>query len=350
MKSKKTKIIAGIIGGVIVALALTLFITLYLVPYNEVKVEYNTAREQYDIEATAIENINTELNDNIETLQQVITAKDIPIDELMISSAQDVINEARECSEKPIPKAPRAPLSIEKVKPVALEVLKVKGTVSEMSDYNSKILTKLKDTETEYRALIENFKTAETEVVWLGVDKESTVLRFVTKLSNSNNATLRDINIEWTAYDADGAVVGNHSGSQPDIPANGCVYYVGGAGSANLSGTPATVEVKVTSDGLLTNRAEPKIDVSNIQLNNNGFGWYTVSAECVTDTEIKSAQLDGVVIVKDAEGKIIDADFWRAENLPDTIKEGGKFKVSEDFFDLPSIPKSAEVYMYYEWN
>ena len=104
MKSKKAKIIAGVIGGVIIAVALTLFVTLYLVPYNEVKVEYNTAREQYDIEATALENINKELSDNIETLQKVITAKDIPIDELMISSAQDIINEARKCSEKPIPK------------------------------------------------------------------------------------------------------------------------------------------------------------------------------------------------------------------------------------------------------
>ena len=61
MKSKKAKIIAGVIGGVIIAVALTLFVTLYLVPYNEVKVEYNTAREQYDIEATALENINKEL-------------------------------------------------------------------------------------------------------------------------------------------------------------------------------------------------------------------------------------------------------------------------------------------------
>ena len=350
MKSKKAKIIAGIIGGVIIVVALTLFVTLYLVPYNKVKVEYNTAREQYDIEATALENINKELSDNIETLQQVITAKDIPIDELMISSAQDIINEARECSEKPIPKAPRAPLSIEKVKPVALEVLKVKDTVSEMSDYNNKILTKLKDTETEYRLLIENFKTAETNVEWLGVDKESTVLRFVTKISNPNNAILRDINIEWIAYDADGAVVGNHSGLKPDIPANGYVYYIGGAGSANLSGTPATVEVKVTSEGLLTNRVAPKIDVSNIQLQNNGFGMHTVSAECKTDTEVKTSQLDGEFIIKDANGKIIDADFWYAENLPDTIKAEGKFKVSESFFDLPAIPNSAEVYMYYEWK
>lgn len=350
MKMKNKKIIIGIIGGVIIAAALALFTTLYLVPYNKAKSEYNAAREQFDTETTALENINNALNDNIDTLQQVITAKDIPIDEFLISSAQDVIKEARKCSEEPIPKAPRTPLSIDKVKPVALEVLKLKDTVSETADYNNKILTKLKDMEAEYRSLIENFKTAGTDVEWIGIDKENTVLRFVTKLSNSNNAILRDVSIEWVAYDADGAVVGNYSGAQPDIPANGYVYYVGGAGSANLSGTPATVEVKVTSEGLLTNRVAPKVDVGNIRLKNNGFSYHTVSAECKTDTEVKTSQLDGVFIVKDADGKIIDSDFWYAENLPDTIKEEGKFIASDDFFDLPAIPNSAEVYIYYKWN
>ena len=350
MKSKKAKIIAGIIGGVIVAVALVLFITLYLVPYNEVKAEYNAAREKFDTEVATLEGINKELNDNVELLQQAITAENVPLDELLISSAQDIIAEARKCFEKTVPEVPKAPLSIAKVKPVALEVLELKDTVNGMSTSNGEVLTKVKDAEEEYRSLIDNFKTAGTEVVWLGVDKEYTVLRFVTKLSNPNNAILRNVNIEWTAYDDSGAVVGNYSGLQPDIPANGYVYYIGGAGSAHLSGTPATVEVKVKSEGLLTNRVAPKIDVSDIQLKNNGFSWFTVSAECTPDTEIKTTQLNGQFIVKDAEGNIIGADFWSAENLPDTINAEGKFKVSSDFFGLPAIPKSAEVYMNYIWN
>ncbi len=350
MNSKKSKIIAGIIGAIIITVALILFVRLYLMPYNEVKVEYNAAREQYDAEVTVLKNINKELNDNIESLEQIIGTKDIPIDDFLISSAQDVIKEARKCSEESIPKAPGAPFSIEKVKPVSLEVLEVKDTVREMVDSNNEMLTKVKDMNVEYRTLIENFKTADVEVEWIGIDKESSVLRFVTKLNNPNNAILRDLKIEWIAYDADGAVVGNHSGSQPDIPANGHIYYIGGAGGANLSGTPATVEVKVTSDGILTNRVAPKIDVSNIQVKDNGFSFYTVSAECKTDTEIKTTQLDGTFIVKDDNGNIIDADFWNADNLPDTIKKEGKFVVSDDYFDLPAIPKTAEVYMYYQWH
>lgn len=350
MKSKKTRIIAGSIGGIIIVASLALFITLYLVPYNEVKAEYNDAHEQFDVAVTALENTNKELNDIIETFQQIITVKDIPIDEFLISSAQNVIKDARKCSEDAIPTAPKAPLSIEKVKPTALEVLKLKDSVNKTADDNNKMLTKVKDMEAEYRSLIENFKTAETEIEWLGVDKESTVLRFVTKISNPNNAILRNVNIEWIAYDASGAIVCDYSGLQPDIQANGYVYYVGGAGSGHLTGTPATVEVKVTSEGLLTNRVAPRIDVNNIQLKNNGYGYYTVSAECKTDTEIKTSQLDGEFIVKDANGKIIDANFWFAENLPDTIKDEGKFVVSDNYFDLSAIPNSAEVYMYYQWN
>ncbi len=346
---KKKMIICSIISAVVLVVALALFITLYLMPYNEAKAEYNAALKQFNIESAALEDRNKELDNSIESLHQVINAKNIPVDELLLSVAQDVLKEAREYHKDSAPEVPKLTSSIEEVKLATSEILALAESVSNMGDYTT-ILTKIKDTETEYSSMIKNFKTSEIEVVWVGVDKEYTVLRFVIKLSNPNNYTLRDINIEWTALDVDGSVVGSYSGSQPDIPANGYIYYVGGAGSANLSGIPATVEVKVITDGVLTNRAAPKIDVSNVQVKNNGFGWYTVSADCQTDTEINSSQLDGQFIVKDANGKIIDADFWSAENLPDTLKENGKFKVSGDYFDLPSIPKSAEVYMYYKWD
>lgn len=349
MKSKKAKIISGSICCVVFIATLVLFTIFYLVPYNEVKAGYNDARKQYDAGITTLKDISKEINDNIDLLNKIIIAEDIPLDEFMISSAREIIKDASECSENSIPKAPRAPLSIEKVEPVTLEVVKLTGSVNEMIEHNNQMLKEVKDTEAEYRSLIANFKTGKPEVEWIGVDKENTVLRFVTKISNPNNAILRDINIEWTAYDADGAVVGNYSGSQPDIPANGYVYYVGGAGSANLSGTPATVDVKITTEGLLTNRVAPKIDVSNVNLRSDYFSW-DVSAECVTDTEIKTSQLSGLLFVKDADEKIIEANFWRADNLPDTIKENGKFKFLESLYDLPTIPKSAEVYMYYIWD
>ena len=61
-----------------------------------------------------------------------------------------------------------------------------------MGNY-SKILAKVKDTESKYRSMIENFKPVETKIEWIGVDKENTVLRFVVKLSNPNNYTLKGV-------------------------------------------------------------------------------------------------------------------------------------------------------------
>ncbi len=349
---KKTIIICSIIGAIVLIASLVLFVILYIIPYNEAKAEYNNAIEKFNVEVVALNDRNKELDDNIELLNQVINAKDIPIDNLLLSVAQDVLKEAREHSKDSAPEAPELTLSIEGVRLAASETLALTESVSKMGDYTD-ILTKVKETETEYSSMIENFKTVETDVTWVGVDKENTVLRFVVKLSNPNNYTLRDINIEWTALDVDGAIVGSYTNSQPDIPANGSVYYVGGAGGAHLSGTPATVEVNVASEGLLTNRVAPKIEVGNVQIKYNDFSifsYYTLSADCRTDTEVKTSQLDGSFIVKDANGKIIDADFWSADDLPDTIKENGKFKISNDYSDLPAIPKNAEVYMYYKWN
>ena len=350
MKSKKSKIIAGIAGGVIVV-ATALFVTLYLIPYNEAKVEYNIAKEQYDAKVTELKQINLELNENADQLEETVGAPDIPIDQFLISSAQDMVKEARECSQKEIAQAPGAPFSIDKIKPVSAEVLEAKDVVSELVDSNGEVLTKIKEASEHYSSIITNFATASIDVEWFNVDQDLTVLRFVSKITKPNDAVLRDVEIEWTAYDAQGAVVGSYSGMQSDIPANGSIYYVGGAGGANLSATPASVEVKAISDGILTNRVNPNIEVSNIQIKNAFFGGsYDVSAECKTDTEISTSRLDGQFILKDENGTIIDAEFWSADNLPEMIKEEGKFVVSDYFLNVPAIPTTAEVYMYYVMN
>lgn len=335
-KKKKIVIIGSIVAVLILIIAAVLFVKFYKIPYDDAKAEFDLVMKQYNVEVVALEERNDELDSNIELLNQVINAENIPVDELLLEEAQVVLREARAYPKDSVPEA-------------TVELSKLSDDVSEMGDY-SEILMKVQNTEAEYRTMVENFKTAEAEVLWVGVDKENTVLRFVVKLSNPNNYILKGINLEWTAYDVDGAVVGNYSGSQPDIPANDYVYYVGGAGSANLSGTPANVDVKLTTEGCLTNRVSPQISVSNVQIKDNGFSWYTVSAECVTDSEINTEHLDGQVIVKDTNGQIIGADFWNAENLPTNLNANGKFKVANDYFDLPIFPKSAEVCMYYKWE
>lgn len=347
-KKKKIIIISSAIA-VLLIISAVLFVKLYKIPYDNAKADFNIAMEQFNVEMNALQARNDELDNNIELLNQVINAKDIPVDELLLADAQTVLIEARAVQKDAAPEAPTLSSKIDEVKEATIAVKALTNKVSAMGDY-SETLTKLQATELEYRTMIESFEGVETKVEWIGVDKENTVLRFVVKLSNPNDYTLKGVNIEWVAYDVYGAVVGSFSGSQPDIPANGYVYYVGGAGSANLSGTPATVDVNATSVGILTNRVSPQFTVSDVQLKDNGFSWYTVSAVCQTDSDINTAYLDGQFIVKDSEGNVIDADFWNAENLPDNIKADGKFNVSEDYFDLPTFPKSAEVYMYYKWE
>ncbi len=391
-KKKKMMTILGIIlAAVIVIAAVLLYIYLYKIPYDEAVVNFNAAVEKYNnevvnfdaavekynVEVSALTERNEELDNNISTLNQVINAENIPVDELLLSEAQSILTETRNFPKDSAPALPDVSKKTEEVTAASSDVSKkteeviaasskvsilteevivassdvsiLTEEVRAMGDY-SDILAKIQAAESKYRSMIENFKGGESEVMWFGVDKESTVLRFVIKLSNSNDHILRGVTTEWIAYDIDGAVVGSFDGSQPDIPANGYVYYVGGAGGANLSGTPARVEVEITTEGLLTNRVSPQITVSNVQVINNGYGWYSVSADCVTDSDIKTVDMDGQFIVKDADDQIIDADFWSAENLPDTLGAGDKFKVSVDFFDLPAIPESAEVYLYYKWE
>ncbi|MBQ9879364.1 MAG: hypothetical protein IJM45_02910 [Clostridia bacterium] len=353
--NKKKIIVVFSIIGVVVFASLVLFMALYLVPFLAAKAEYNTAIEQFNNEIAALEARNKELDDSSDALHQVIDAEDIPIDELLLSDAQDVLNEARKYPKDSAPEAPKLTSGIEGIKLATSEALALSESVSKMGDYHD-ILTKVKSTETEYSSMINGFKTVEYEILWFRTYTllDNPAFKFLVKISNPNDYTIKGIKSEWTAYDSAGAIVSYLSTSQPDIPANGYIYYVGGAaGSAYFTGDPATVDFNITTEGTLTNRVTPKIKVSDVQFKNDGYSfgyhWYEVTANCQTDSEVKSDQLNGQLILKNADGKIIHADFWLADenNLPDTIKKDGKFKISITLLDLPDIPKDTEFYMTY---
>lgn len=390
-QKKKIKAIVGIVlaAAILIAAGLVYFFA-YKKPYDEAVGKYNiavekyhaeianyeSAVEKYGAEVSSLAERNEELDRNIEVLNQLITAENVPIDELLIAEPQSVLMEARnypkdsapaapDLSEKiketdaavaNVPKMPKEVLAAadkisaltDDVMAAASEVLKLSEDVHAMGDYSG-ILEKVQTTESKYRSIIENFKGPETEILWFNVT-DAIVLRLVVKISNPNDCTLKGVTTEWIAYDADGAIVGSFKGERPDIPANGCIYYVGGAGSANLSDKPASADFKILSEGLLTNRVAPQITVSDVTIDKGYFGMYTINALCETDSDIRSEDLSGQIIVKDADGQIIAANFWTPSNLPDTLSAGTKFKASENFFDLPSIPTSAEVCVYYKWQ
>lgn len=352
-RKKHTKIwliVICIIAAVaIIATAGVLYVRLYKIPHDEAVNNFQNSVDQFRIAEADLEKRNKELDDSITSLSKVVYAEDIPIDEFLLSEANSILEEARSVTKDSAPPIPEIPKKTDEINEEASKILESVTEVQALGEYGD-IIDLLSTTEAKYLAMIEQFKNCTAEVVWTGIDAESTVLRFVVKINNANSYTLRGVTTEWIAYDNNDAIVGSYGGPQPDIPANSFIYYVGGAGSVNLSGTPARVEVRITTEGLLSNRELPKISVSDIQIKDHGYNWFTVSAVCETDSEINTADLDGQIIVKNADGAVINADFWHAENLPDSIAANGRFILSEDFFDLPTMPKYAEVYMYYIWQ
>ena len=357
-KKRKTWaiIVSVILAIALIAVASALYVKLYKIPhdeavkqYNEAVANYNSAVDQFNTAAVALEERNKALNDSIADLSKIVYAENLPIDEFLLAEADSVLTEARSVTKDTAPTLAEMPQSTDEINTESANILALIPEVEAMGDY-SETIDLLTATEEKYQNMIDEYQGCKTEVIWTGVDEEYTVLRFVVKISNDNDYVMRDVTTEWIAYDKNDAIVGSHDAAQADIPANGYIYYVGGAGSANLSGTPVRVEMRVTTDGILTNREMPQITVSNIQIINRGWGGFDVTADCVTDSDIMTANLDGQIIVKDAEGQIIDAEFWSADNLPDSIPTDGKFVLSEYFYDLPAVPTEAEVYMYYVWQ
>lgn len=357
-KKRKTWVIivSVILAIALIAVASVLYVKLYKIPhdeavkqYNEAVANYNSAVDQFNTAAVALEERSKALNDSIADLSKIVYAENLPIDEFLLAEADSVLTEARSVTKDTAPTLAEMPQSTDEINTESANILALIPEVEAMGDY-SETIDLLTATEEKYQNMIDEYQGCKTEVIWTGVDEEYTVLRFVVKISNDNDYVMRDVTTEWIAYDKNDAIVGSHDAAQADIPANGYIYYVGGAGSANLSGTPVRVEMRVTTDGILTNREMPQITVSNIQIINRGWGGFDVTADCVTDSDIMTANLYGQIIVKDAEGQIIDAEFWSADNLPDSIPTDGKFVLSEYFYDLPAVPTEAEVYMYYVWQ
>lgn len=346
---KKCVIIVSIILAIaLIAVAAVLYAKLYKIPHDEAVRQYNEAVDQFNTASTALEERNKALDDSIADLGKIVYAEDLPIDEFLLAEADSVLTEVRSVTKDTAPTLAEMPQNTDDINTESANILALIPEVEAMGDYSDTI-DLLTATEEKYRKMIDEYHGCKTEVIWTGVDEGHNVLRFVVKISNDNDYVMRDVTTEWIAYDKNDAIVGSHDAAQADIPANGYVYYVGGAGGLNLSGTPARVEIRVTTDGILTNREIPQITVSNIQIINRGWGGFDVTADCVTDSDIMTANLDGQIIIKDAEGQIIDAEFWSADNLPDSIPADGKFILSEYLYDLPAVPTEAEVYMYYVW-
>lgn len=185
-------------------------------------------------------------------------------------------------------------------------------------------------------------------VDWFWTDEES-VFRFLATISNSSDKAIEGLETEWVAYDSNDAIIGSKKGTRPTIPAGGVLTYVGGAGSFNLSGVPARVEVRIINPGRFTSDAGPLIAVSDVKFEKDEFGpEYTVTAKASAPVELTTEYLGACIVLKNAAGDVVGADFWAPENLPSTIPAGSSFAVEAGFITVDEKPASAEVVVFVE--
>lgn len=190
------------------------------------------------------------------------------------------------------------------------------------------------------------------DVQFFRADTKLRYFRFVAAIHNPASKVLSGLKIQWVAVDASGAVVGSHAGVMPDIPANADFLYVGGAGSVFLTGTPASVKLTVVSPGKLVSAPSQSLATADISMSKDSFSIgsgdeYTVLATIISgDAPAARSALSIFVVLRDAAGKIVGADFTTADNAPETIPPGTKIRIKADSIAVTSTPASADVAAY----
>lgn len=193
--------------------------------------------------------------------------------------------------------------------------------------------------------------TPTAQVVYTFVSKAPFV-RFAAVISNPSKRTRTGVITTWKALDSDGVIVGTHDLVQPPIPPGQTIVYVGGAGSANLSGTPARVTVEITDEGKMVG-AKPvqAASVASVSFKRSGFDMnagahdYEVSVTIVAHTDVTTSDLNIPVLIRDKENKIIGADWADLGTAPARLADGDKVKVIATVSVDSGIPKSAEAYV-----
>lgn len=179
--------------------------------------------------------------------------------------------------------------------------------------------------------------------------------RFAAPVTNPGAQTIVGVVVTCIAYDSSGAMVGSFTHHMPPVAANSTLVYVGGAGSALLSGTPARVSAQITRAGQYTSEATTPFTVSSAQFSQAesndssappGDLTYEVTADVTItgSSSVQTANLDIPIVLTDSTGKIVGADFYRPENLSPTLGPGTSFAVDDDNVIATSTPTTVTIY------
>lgn len=174
------------------------------------------------------------------------------------------------------------------------------------------------------------------------------LIRFAARLTNNSDRAVTGVEIEWTALDADGVIVGGFAAAPRSVPANSSNYYVGGAGSVNLRGEPASVDFQIVSPGrFVDSLTAATFTVSDVTVSQPQFGdFFTVGGIATGDADVAAADLVFSAIGYDAEGNIVAVGFDTIPTgLPSTIPAGSSFRVTVDTIGASGAPVAAELFV-----
>jgi hypothetical protein len=191
------------------------------------------------------------------------------------------------------------------------------------------------------------------EVIFTYFNDEPFV-RFVAEIKNPADQTRVGVRTTWKALDANGVIVGTvEDGERAAIPAGGSIFYVGGAGFAKLTGTPASVEFEITDPGTVTDTPPAaNATVENPTFERSTFDFYDgarsydASFVIAATAEVTTGDLDTAVLLRDAAGNIVAADWADTDAMPSELKAGEKANATASMQVATGDPVSIEAYVY----
>lgn len=187
------------------------------------------------------------------------------------------------------------------------------------------------------------------DVVYFFADPGSRLLRFAAAIQNPASKAIHGLRLKWDALDAGGALVGSFSSVVSDVAASSTYYYVGGAGGALLSAVPSSVKLTVVDGGSFTADPPANFKTEEITLAPEQFeaNQYKVTAAITTGSApVAKSKLVLQIVLKDATGKVVGANFDYPSNTPDTIEPGTKIRIESRFIRAQGKPTTAEITAY----
>jgi hypothetical protein len=176
------------------------------------------------------------------------------------------------------------------------------------------------------------------------------LMRVVATVSNPGLEPINGVTVSWNALNASGVLVGSYSSTIPTINALSSWTYVGGAGGTILTGTPASATVVAAEKGSYVKQLATLYTTDSLQFAVSQYGIYTGATDysvtgniTIGPNQIPSSSLDVVIVLTNAAGQVVGADFDQPSNLPAVLTPGLRIAIQDDVPAI-SMPTAATVY------